>query len=64
MSYSLRLETSEGESRHVPSHEFPRGVDVGDRFEFEGKRWRVRAVAVKQFDVPGEPPETLLCVPA
>jgi hypothetical protein len=62
MPYSLRLEGTERESRYVPSYEFPGTLDIGDTFDFEGSTWRVSAVAVKQFDVPGEPPETLRCV--
>jgi hypothetical protein len=64
MPYSLRLQVPEGESRYVPSVEFHRMLSPGDTFEFAGEMWRVSEVAAKSFDVPGEPPETLRCVPA
>ncbi|MDP9223608.1 MAG: hypothetical protein M3P18_07075 [Actinomycetota bacterium] len=61
--YSLDLDGPDG-TTYVPSQEFPNAGRVGETFERDGWTWQVIAVAAKQFDAPGEPPETLRCVPA
>jgi hypothetical protein len=61
--YSLDLDGPDG-TAYVPSQAFPNAKRVGDTFERDGWTWQVIDVAAKQFDAPGEPPETLRCVPA
>lgn len=61
--YSLDLDGPDG-ATYVPCHEFPDVMRAGDTFEHDGWTWQVLEVATKQFDAPGEPSETLRCVPA
>jgi hypothetical protein len=55
---SIALEGPDGET-YVLSHDFPNPMRAGDTFAHDGLTWQVLEVAMKQFDAPGEPPETL-----
>jgi hypothetical protein len=61
-SYSLDLEAPDEDVPYVPTHDFDGTPRSGDTFEYDGRTWRVLEVAVKQFDAPGEPPNTIRAV--
>lgn len=63
-SYSLHIEIPGEEARYVASHDFPNEMHAGDQFEYDGYTLQVVEVATKQFDAPGEPPETIRAIPA
>lgn len=63
-SYSLHIELPAEAPRYVPSHDFPNEMHAGDQFQFDGYTLQVLEVATKQFDAPGEPEQTLRCIPS
>ena len=62
-TYSLDFE-GPGAPDYVPAHEFPEAMRASDTFTYGGWAWQVLEVAQKQFDRPGEPTQTLRCIPA